>query len=172
MDLLRGLGALVFGKKDDELVKLDGQLYYLDPQNASNTKQLIFRNAKCAIKRTSAAYHYQLVLSRIFEEEEDENLEEESEHIFLIDPCLCFRVSRSNDKTPPRFIWADAADDSGSCGWEFLVDAATPSVTSKLFEEAIFSCMFEKVNTKAHEVAEQAEINGFICEMQKMGAER
>jgi hypothetical protein len=29
MDLLKGLGNLVFGKKDSELVKVDGQLYYL-----------------------------------------------------------------------------------------------------------------------------------------------
>lgn len=49
------------------------------------------------------------------------------------------------------------------------MDSNTSAMTSQLFEETIFSCMFERVNSKGHEYADDLEVNSFISEMQEKG---
>lgn len=95
---------------------------------------------------------------------------DDGEQVFLIDPCLAFRIARSNDQTPPRLIWADPEDDSGSCGWEFLVDGSIENLAVDLFEETLFSCMFERVHSMAHGNTKDAELEQFIVEMKNNGA--
>lgn len=170
MNLLKSIGNLVFGKKDETLVSINsGQFFYLSPRD-TNSKQMLFRDAECSVKRTSLEFQYQLTITRVFEEGESENGEDLDEHTFLIDPCLLFRIATSNDKTPSRMIWADVDDPTGMRGWEFVVDTATTQIQVSLFEETLFSCMYERVHSIAHNNSQESHRLEFITEMQAKGA--
>jgi VID27 N-terminal region len=136
-----------------------------DPTHPTVTKRLVYRDASCSIKRTGQSYQYQLVVERCDDGADESQDLEDTEQIFLIDPCLCFRVSKSNDQSPPRLIWADSDDESGTKGWEFQVDSEADALALQLFEETLFSCMFERVNHKAHDYAEEEELNTFVQDM-------
>jgi hypothetical protein len=92
MFLLKSLGNIVFGKGDGTLVQLpNGSFYYLNPIE-NESRQLIYKECTASIKRTSMAFNYELVISQVLEEGEEnfeeENVMKDSEASFLIDRCL------------------------------------------------------------------------------------
>ena len=166
MNLIRTLGDLVFGKQDEVLVQIpSGQFYYLDPSHPSMTKKLLYRTSSLSIKRTGTRYQYQLIASN--RDEDDDVLDIETS--FLVDSCLCFRLVTSNDRSSPRLIWADINDDTGTCGYEFLTDADCPQVTLQLFEEALFSCMYERTHQLAHDQVSHQELASYMSELRDLG---
>ncbi|KAI8930382.1 VID27 cytoplasmic protein-domain-containing protein [Entophlyctis helioformis] len=187
MFLLRSLGNIVFGSADGNLIELpSGQLFFLDPSNPTATRSLVFRDARAAVRRTPSKHNYQLVVTRIFEEGEaelDDEAVDDDEHTFLIDSVLLLRnkppapvsaiAALSKPKMQlPSLIWADTTDDTGTCGWEFVPDAAaTNDVTVQLFEEIVFTCMFERAHLKSKAEATDADLQAFVARVQRAAAE-
>ncbi|KAJ2985359.1 hypothetical protein HDV02_000600, partial [Globomyces sp. JEL0801] len=141
MFLLKSIGNIVFGNNDGSLVQLpSGKLFYLDP-NATQTRHQVFRDASMSIRKTDSPFNYELLVTRVFEEGEQE-LEAESENqeedllhdfeaSFLIDQCLLFTVEGS------KFIWADLEDETRTCGWEYVVDVSSNQTSIDLFFETM-----------------------------------
>ncbi|TPX68235.1 hypothetical protein SpCBS45565_g03234 [Spizellomyces sp. 'palustris'] len=173
MFLLRNLGNLVFGAgNNDSLVELSlGQLYKIDPR-AGSAKQLTFRDAAATIRRTSSPYSYQLVITRLYEEGEDNADEDDllnNERTFLLDAKLRFR--RVGDRKGPSLLhWADLDDDSGQCGWEFAVDSTIKEPTLALFEDTAYTCMFERMARKSHADVSDDELTAFVDQVKARAA--
>ena len=168
MFLLKSLGNIVFGKTDGSLIEMpSGKLFYLDPSSPKESRKPVFRDSMLSVRKTSLSHNYQLVVTRISDEWEEELLNEleddqfkDDEHSFLIDPVLLFRTVKDSS-----FIWADTADQTGTCGWEFVCQSSN-QVTIKLFEEVLFTCMFERSLGKSKDAATDAELNAFVVEQQ------
>lgn len=95
-----------------------------------------FKDAVATIRRTGVEYQYQLVVTRAYEEGEEQLLEEDDEsecwwstsaaltsaddeRVFLIDQALGFRFgSLDGDAT---FAWSDLSGDEGDL-WEFIAN--------------------------------------------------
>ena len=55
----------------------DGQLYLVRPLSPKGYSELIYKDASISIRRTSTEHNFQLVVTRVFEEGEQELLEED-----------------------------------------------------------------------------------------------
>ncbi|KAJ3054891.1 hypothetical protein HK097_000467 [Rhizophlyctis rosea] len=181
MFLLKAVSNILFGKTDDNLIQLpSGQLFRLDPSNPKGGRELVFKDAAATIRRTTTPYNYTIVITRVYEEGEDELDRNESddpddllgdgdndEKSFLIDEVLRFR--RLGGRTGPQsLIWAEASDvvDKSNKGfirgWEFAVDPSTADSTSRLFEETIYGCMFERQHSVSHADASDADFANYV----------
>ncbi|KAI8897366.1 VID27 cytoplasmic protein-domain-containing protein [Globomyces pollinis-pini] len=170
MFLLKSIGNIVFGNNDGSLVQLpSGKLFYLDP-NATQTRHQVFRDASMSIRKTDSPFNYELLVTRVFEEGEQE-LEAESENqeedllhdfeaSFLIDQCLLFTVEGS------KFIWADLEDETRTCGWEYVVDVSSNQTSIDLFFETMMSCMYERAFKKSAQDALELSIKSFTNQVQ------
>ncbi|KAJ3035231.1 hypothetical protein HDV00_004139 [Rhizophlyctis rosea] len=189
MFLLKAVSNIVFGKTDDNLIQLpSGQLFRLDPSNPKGGRELIFKDAAATIRRTTTPYNYILVITRVYEEGEDELNKDESddpdellgdedndEKSFLIDEVLRFR--RLGGRAGPQsLMWAEASDvveksTSGMIrGWEFAIDPSTAESTARLFEETIFGCMYERQFRKSHGDASDAEFGAYVEKLKTAAA--
>lgn len=126
-----------------------------------------YRDAVATIRRTSVPFQYQLVITRAYEEGEEQLLEEdaectfmlssllvhlltyestsaEDERVFLLDQGLSFRSGiLDGDVT---FAWRDLSGDPGDM-WEFVVNSkSVPKATSGVFEMTVLQCMYERVS--------------------------
>ncbi|KAJ3278536.1 hypothetical protein HK104_002249 [Borealophlyctis nickersoniae] len=186
MFLLKSLGGLVFGKADADLVQLkNGQLFRLDASNPKGVRELVFKDAVATIRRTTTPFNYMLVITRVYEEGEEElganedpdDLldDERDERSFLIDEVLLFR--RVGGRSGPHSIaWADAEDASGSVGsvrgWEFAVDPSTNETTVRMFEETVYGCMFERKFGKSQDGSSDEEQTRFLERVKAAAAAR
>lgn len=124
-----------------------GQLYLVRPDSIKGSRECIFKDAVATIRRTSVEHQYQLVITRAYEEGEeqllDEDAESEDERLFLLDEALAFRSgSLDGDAT---FAWRDLSGDPGDM-WEFVCNSkSVPKATSGVFEMTVLQCMFERV---------------------------
>lgn len=178
MNLLKSIGSMMgYGEGDGILIKISaGKLFYLDPSHPTETKRLIYNDCQCVIKKTSAQYQYQLLVTRVFADGEEENggdeLAEDFEQAFLIDPCILFNVQRNSDsKISTRLSWADSGDDTGICGYQLIVDSSVSDATVQLFEDTLFSCMYERVANASHTNAQAQQLASFIEKMKAKGLE-
>ena len=115
----------------------DGQLYLVRPLSPKGYSELIYKDASILIRRTSTEYNFQLVVTRVFEEGEEELLAEEEggedapqnqdEQSFLLDEALEFRVT-IRDTGEKVFAWRDL-DGSANDLWEFVCDFNTKPET-------------------------------------------
>ncbi|TPX32054.1 hypothetical protein SmJEL517_g04768 [Synchytrium microbalum] len=149
---LKALGSLVFSQDDGgqgtSLLQLQSGLFNkVNPLQFKNPTQCIFKEASATIQKTTMPFHYQLVISRIYEDGEQE-LDEidpdrlDAEQAFLIDEKLGFRlVSRSNNHK--SILWKDPGDDTGSQLLEFVIDSSINDPTIVAFESLLYQCMFE-----------------------------
>ena len=90
-----------------ELIQLPaGALYLVRPDNVKSARECIYRDALATIRRTSTPHNYQLVVTRAYEEGEEQLLEDEdetdNERSFLIDEELQFRTSSFDGE--PTFV--------------------------------------------------------------------
>ncbi|KAL2916295.1 Vacuolar import and degradation protein 27 [Polyrhizophydium stewartii] len=180
MFLLKSLGNIVFGSAEGNLIELpSGQLFYLDPSSTKASRTLVFRDAKATVRRTGSKFNYQLVVTRVFEEGEAEleteladNEDElpDDEQVFLIGGVMLFHMQPA--AKGHKFVWADVSDETGTCGWEFVPDAAAVNaVTCKLFEEVVYSCMFEQSRMQAKSDVPEAEFTAYVDRVQRLAAE-
>ncbi|KAK8854741.1 hypothetical protein IAR55_003480 [Kwoniella newhampshirensis] len=146
------LGKMWGNPANPELIQIPAGQLYLD--------------AVATIRRTGVEFQYQLVVTRAYEEGEeqllDEDAETDDERVFLIDQALEFRFgSLDGDAT---CSWRDLSGDEGDL-WEFVSSKSVPKATNSLFELTVLHCIYErfderkKTSTKAiNELTSPAEL--------------
>ncbi|WWD02638.1 hypothetical protein V865_000678 [Kwoniella europaea PYCC6329] len=116
------LGKMWGNPANPELMQIPaGQLYLVRPNSIKGSRECIFQDAVATIRRTGIEYQYQLVVTRAYEEGEeqllDEDAETDDERVFLIDQALEFRFGTlDGDAT---CAWRDLSGDEGDL-WEFV----------------------------------------------------
>ncbi|KAH6566409.1 hypothetical protein BASA60_009488 [Batrachochytrium salamandrivorans] len=179
-----------------------GQLFYLDPSSTKSSRMLMFRDATATVRRTTSKFNYQLVITRVYEEGEaelaadsqDDSDNLDDEHSFLLDSVLQFRAvprgstaalsgKQGQNKSqrqlqekaaglPSSFIWADTDDETGTCGWEFVPDAAEVNdVSCQLLEEIVYTCMFERVMGKPKSQSTEEELQEYVATIKRLAIE-
>jgi hypothetical protein len=59
-----------------------GQLYLVRPNSIKGSRECIFKDAVATIRRTGVEYQYQLVVTRAYEEGEEQLLDDDAESAF------------------------------------------------------------------------------------------
>ncbi|KAJ3011098.1 hypothetical protein HKX48_007017 [Thoreauomyces humboldtii] len=167
--LFRNINNMMFGNKATmDLVEIPaGQLFRVDPYNSAALKGLVFPDASATIRRTTTPFQYQLVVSRLFQEGEDDEDEDDddalldAERTFLLDESL--RLRRVGSKAGIfSFEWADIDDTDGGRGWEFVIDLSVAELTQSLFEDTAYTCMYERSHGMDHAKASDDELSAFV----------
>lgn len=143
-----------------ELIQIPaGQLYLVRPDSIKGSRECMcvsandeeqrkvtrerkltrsFKDAVATIRRTGTEFQYQLVVTRAYEEGEEQLLEEDAEsecntavrqkalttaaddeRVFLIDQALGFRFGSLDGAA--TFAWSDISGDEGDL-WEFIAN--------------------------------------------------
>ncbi|OZJ04820.1 hypothetical protein BZG36_02338 [Bifiguratus adelaidae] len=163
MFAIKSLGKYIFGNAEKaELVQVtSGQLYLVRPQSPKGVRECIYKDAQATIRYTGTQYQYQLVITRVFEEGEEEledSLEIEDEKVFLIDEEL--RFSKGENDGCVVFSWADLQGDSQD-QFQFVCDPYTTVYTGSAFELTMYQCMYERKFRQPHEHASDADLEAF-----------
>ncbi|XAO25637.1 hypothetical protein I312_104465 [Cryptococcus bacillisporus CA1280] len=148
------LGKMWGNPANPELIQIPaGLLYLVRPDSIKGS------HAVATIRRTGTEYQYQLVVTRAYEEGEeqllDEDAETDDERVFLIDQGLQFRFGTlDGDAT---CSWKDLSGEEGD-RWEFVSSKAVPKATNSLFELTLLHCMFERKYLRSHEEATDEQL--------------
>lgn len=165
----------IFGDTSKEtIIEIpQGQLYLVRPRSPKGYSELIFRDAAASVRRTGSQFQYQLVVQRVFEEGEQELLDDEDdadgaaaglnpekdERTFLLDEGLFFRIdSRQGGETV--FAWRDLSGDDGDL-YEFVCDASTQSSAVASFEVVAVQCQYERKFRKSAASATERDLEQF-----------
>ncbi|GAA5865793.1 hypothetical protein JCM3774_003096 [Rhodotorula dairenensis] len=144
-----------------ELTTLDGgQLFLVRPDSVKGSRECIFIDASLSIRRTTHAHMYQLVVTRAFEEGEEQLLDEDAENSdersFLLDASLFLSLGPTLDPssttagpngTPPlSFTWLDPDGDGPDDEFEFVLpaDGSVSEPQARDFEKLCWRCMWER----------------------------
>ncbi|KAG6866460.1 hypothetical protein C0991_003978 [Blastosporella zonata] len=107
-------------------------------------------------------HNFQLVITRVYEEGDQELLEEgdetDEERVFLISHELEFRTSESDGE--PTFVWRDLDGDVDEF-YEFLAPG-TNNPTRAFFETCMYQAMYERKFKKSAENTRDSEFQQFI----------
>ncbi|CAJ0766924.1 20172_t:CDS:10 [Entrophospora sp. SA101] len=162
MFVIKSLGKLIWGNPDiPELIKISaGQLYLVRPNSLKGTRECIFHDAQAVVRRTAVEWQYQLVVTRVYQEGEDELINdsldiEDDEKPFLIDGTLNFRKGHIDGLS--TFSWRDLSGDPDDV-FEFVCDVSTTAHTVNAFEITIYQCMYERKYKKSNENATEEEL--------------
>ncbi|TXT07058.1 uncharacterized protein COLE_06389 [Cutaneotrichosporon oleaginosum] len=143
-----------------ELIQIPaGQLYLVRPDSIKGSRECIFKDCVATIRRTGVEFQYQLVVTRAYEEGEEQLLEEDAEsddeRVFLIDQALGFRFgSLDGDAT---FAWRDLSGDEGDL-WEFIANKTVGNATCKMFEVTLLQCIYERKYSESHDLASDDDL--------------
>ncbi|KAJ7180159.1 VID27 cytoplasmic protein-domain-containing protein [Mycena crocata] len=147
-----------------EVVKIPaGQLYLVRPGNIRTSRECIYNDAMATIRRVSAVeHHFQLVITRVYEDGDQELLEDEDEtdeeKTFLIADELEFRAGETDGE--PNFVWRDLQGDVDEF-YEYVA-ADTNAPTRAFFETCMYRAMYErKYKTSADSVSDK-QLQEFI----------
>ncbi|KAJ7129602.1 VID27 cytoplasmic protein-domain-containing protein [Mycena epipterygia] len=147
-----------------EVVKIPaGQLYLVRPGNIRTSRECIYNDAMATIRRVSAVEnHFQLVITRVYEDGDQELLEDEDEtdeeKTFLIAEELEFRAGETDGE--PNFMWRDLQGDVDEF-YEYVA-VGTNAPTRAFFETCMYRAMYErKYKTSADNVNDK-ELQEFI----------
>ncbi|OCF37982.1 cytoplasmic protein [Kwoniella heveanensis CBS 569] len=149
-----------------ELIQIPaGQLYLVRPNSIKGSRECIFQDAVATIRRAGVEFQYQLVVTRAYEEGEeqllDEDAETDDERVFLIDQSLDFRFGTlDGDAT---CAWRDMSGDEGDL-WEFVSNKSVPKATNSLFELTLLHCIYERKYSRSHDEATDAELEALKYE--------
>lgn len=125
------------------------------PISPKGFSELIYRDARASIRRTSQEYNYELVIQRAYEEgEEDlEDSDDEAgaldkdEKTFLLDKALHFRyVKRESGEWV--LAWRDLSGDTGDL-YEFICDDSVGEEDVDQFAFAARECQYERKYRKS-----------------------
>ncbi|KAJ7276462.1 VID27 cytoplasmic protein [Mycena haematopus] len=147
-----------------EVVKIPaGQLYLVRPGNIRTSRECIYNDAMATIRRVSAIeHHFQLVITRVYEDGDQELLEDEDEtdeeKTFLIAEDLEFRCGETDGV--PNFTWRDLDGDVDEFYEYVTVDANAPIRT--LFEICMYRAMYERKYKVSADNMDQQELREFI----------
>jgi hypothetical protein len=159
------------GSKESVIEVPDGQLYLVRPLSPKGYSELIYKDARASIRRTSTEFNYQLVVTRVFEEGEEElladeegaadQLQNQDEQSFLLDESLQFRVT-IRDTGEKVFAWRDLSGSAGDL-WEFVCDFSTKAETVEAFEVVSLRCQYERKHKRSGEDATEEDLLQFSC---------
>ncbi|KAF7969306.1 hypothetical protein HWV62_27735 [Athelia sp. TMB] len=147
-----------------EVVKISsGQLYLVRPGNIRTSRECIFNDAMATVRRVPAAeHHFQLVITRVYEDGDQELLQDEDEtdeeRPFLIGEELEFRVGERDGD--PTFVWRDVEGDVDE-SFEFVA-AGTNAPTRAFFETCMYRAMYERKYRRSAEATTDADLEEFI----------
>ncbi|BGO98180.1 Vacuolar import and degradation protein 27 [Rhodotorula toruloides] len=140
-----------------ELTTLDGgRLFLVRPDSVKGSRECIFIDASLSIRRTTHAHMYQLVVTRAFQEGEEQLLEEDAENSdersFLLDSSLFLSLGPSLDpiststSSALSFTWLDPDGDGPDDEFEFVLpsDGSVSASQAEEFERLCWRCMWER----------------------------
>jgi len=160
MFLLKSLSDKFKGTEDTGIdkVKLSGELYQQIRQSTIRniTSECIYLDSLMTIQKTTRKNYYNLVVTRVFEEGEDELENEDSEEelnddyyekVFLITENLRFvrKVWEHDDKKQVAFFWLDKSNDNKTARYIFVPNKESEESILN-FEKAVYQCVYESIN--------------------------
>ncbi|KAF9453087.1 VID27-domain-containing protein [Macrolepiota fuliginosa MF-IS2] len=147
-----------------EVVKIStGQLYLVRPGNIRSSRECIYNEAMVTIRRVPSLEHnFQLVATKVYEEGDQELLEDEEEtdeeRTFLISEELEFRTSATDGE--PAFLWRDLNGDVDEF-FEFVA-IGTNEPTRAFFETCMYRAMYERKYRRSAEQTRDSDLEEFI----------
>ncbi|KAG6335306.1 hypothetical protein ID866_3790 [Astraeus odoratus] len=150
-----------------EVVKIEsGQLHLVRPGNIRSSRECIYNEAIATIRRVPSLDHnFQLVITRVYEEGDQELLEDEDEtdeeRVFLISEELEFRPGFGETDNQATFVWRDLDGDVDEL-YEFVMTEETNEPTRAFFETCMYRAMYErKYKANADSIRDQ-DLSQFI----------
>ncbi|KAI0832397.1 VID27 cytoplasmic protein [Trametes gibbosa] len=166
MNIFRSLiGKVWHDPNAAEVVKIsEGQLFLVRSGAVRGGRECIYNDAMATIRRVPSIEHtFQLVITRVYEEGDQELLEDEEEtdeeRVFLVCEELEFRTGLTADREP-TFIWRDLQGDLDEL-YEFVA-AGTNEPTRAFFETCMYRAMYERKYRASADNLADAELQEFI----------
>ncbi|KIK94690.1 hypothetical protein PAXRUDRAFT_827728 [Paxillus rubicundulus Ve08.2h10] len=150
-----------------EVVKIEsGQLYLVRPGNVRSSRECIFNEAIATIRRVPSHEHnFQLVITRVYEDGDQELLEDEDEtdeeKVFLISEELEFRPGPGETLQEASFVWRDLDGDVDEL-YEFLMTEETNEPTRAFFETCMYRAMYERKYRTSADNVRDSELEQFF----------
>ncbi|KAF9268033.1 VID27 cytoplasmic protein [Marasmius fiardii PR-910] len=147
-----------------EVVKIPaGQLFLVRPGNIRSSRECIYPEAMATVRRVPSVEHnFQLVITRVYEEGDQELLEDEEEtdeeRVFLISEELEFRTGETDGE--PTFIWRDLEGDVDEM-YEFVAPG-TNAPTKAFFETCMYHAMYERKYKVNPEEVKDVKLDEFM----------
>ncbi|CAL1700728.1 unnamed protein product [Somion occarium] len=164
MNIFRSLiGKVWHDPNAAEVVKIsEGQLFLVRSGTVRSDRECIYNDAMLTIRRSSVEHNFQLVVTRVFEDGDQELLEDEDEtddeRVFLIGEELQFRTGETEGE--PTFIWRDLEGDVDEF-YEFIADG-TNAPTRAFFETCMYRAMYERKYRKSADNTSDTDLQEFI----------
>lgn len=131
-----------------ELAKIEsGDFYLTRKDRLRGARQCIYPRAMFTISKTATPFHFQIAVSRVYEEGEEAILDEDEEeaqedHSFLIDPMLDFKITQVDDRY--AFSWRDTETNDPDDRFEFVADSNMNKATRDFIDVTILQAMYER----------------------------
>ncbi|KAI0750701.1 VID27 cytoplasmic protein [Daedaleopsis nitida] len=148
-----------------EVVKIsEGQLFLVRSESVRGGRECIYNDAMATIRRVPSMDHtFELVITRVYEDGDQELLEDEEEtdeeRVFLICEELEFRVSATSDNDP-TFVWRDLQGDEDEL-YEFVAPG-TNEPTRAFFETCMYRAMYERKYRTSADNTQDSDLQEFI----------
>ncbi|KAJ9058937.1 Vacuolar import and degradation protein 27, variant 2 [Entomophthora muscae] len=177
MFLFKSVNNLIFGDDpaSSDGIKIESGEFYGRLVNRPKDPTLIFRDACLSIKKTSHEFNYQLVVTRIFEEGEEELELEKSdviddERTFLIDEEMKFKIEKEKTDEGLAHVlsWRGLDSRGNERLYEFV--ASTKNVSDNYvstFLESVVGCVYERKNKASRDKATQDEVSKLAEDLAK-----
>ncbi|KAG9317508.1 VID27 cytoplasmic protein-domain-containing protein [Chiua virens] len=167
MNIFKSIFGRVWHPNAAEVVKIEsGQLYLVRPGNVRSSRECIYNEAIASIRRVPSLEHnFQLVITRVYEEGDQELLEDEDEtdeeKVFLISEELEFRPGPGETPQEASFVWRDLDGDVDEL-YEFLMTEGTNAPTRAFFETCMYRAMYERKYRTSVDGASDSELDQFV----------
>ncbi|KAH9853492.1 VID27 cytoplasmic protein [Lenzites betulinus] len=166
MNIFRSLiGKVWHDPNAAEVVKIsEGQLFLVRSGAVRGGRECIYNDAMATIRRVPSIEHtFQLVITRVYEEGDQELLEDEEEtdeeRVFLVCEELEFRTGLTADREP-TFIFRDLQGDLDEL-YEFVA-AGTNEPTRAFFETCMYRAMYERKYRASADNLADGDLQEFI----------
>ncbi|KAF9510843.1 hypothetical protein BS47DRAFT_1377366 [Hydnum rufescens UP504] len=135
-----------------ELCKIEsGEFYLTRKDRLRGARQCIYPRAMLTVSKTSTPHQFQISVSRVYEEDEanilDEDEEEDDDKLFLIDVLLEFDILEQHRRY--TFSWRDAQTDDPDDRFEFVADEHMNEASRDFLELTIIRAMYERKYNKS-----------------------
>ncbi|KAI9467015.1 VID27 cytoplasmic protein-domain-containing protein [Lactarius psammicola] len=165
MNIFRNLIGKVWQDPNaTEVVKIStGQLHLVRPGNVRSSRECIYNDAMATIRRVPSIEHnFQLVITRVYEEGDQELLEDEEEtdeeRVFLISEELEFHTSQTEGE--PTLVWRDL--QGGVDEFYEFVASGTNAPTKAFFETCMYRAMYERKYKRSADSVRDEDLAEFI----------
>ncbi|KAK7695867.1 hypothetical protein QCA50_000505 [Cerrena zonata] len=165
MNIFRSLiGKVWHDPNAAEVVKIsEGQLFLVRSGTVRSDRECIYNDAMLTIRRSNVEHNFQLVATRVFEEGDQELLEDEDEtddeRVFLIGEELQYRTGTTIEGEP-TFVWRDLEGDVDEF-YEFVA-AGTNEPTRAFFETCMYRAMYERKYRRSADNTADSDLNEFV----------